>query len=162
MSKLFATKYGHFTDDGREYVIKRPDTPKPWVNVICPGDYGAVISQTGSGYSWRTHASLNRITRWNQDLITDEWGKYFYLRDDDSGKFWSATWKPVCQKPTFYECRHGIGYSTIISRNAEIQTELRVFVPVKDPVEIWELKVTNLSSRTRNLSAWSYFEWNLG
>ncbi len=161
-TRQFETEFGYFSADGREYIIKRPDTPRPWVNVICPGDYGVVVSQTGSGYSWRTHASLNRITRWNQDLIVDEWGKYLYVRDEDTGKFWSATWKPVCQNPTFYECRHGIGYSTIISRNADIQTELRVFVPVKDPTEIWELKVTNLSSRTRHLSAWSYFEWNLG
>ena len=70
---------GGFSADGREYVITRPDTPKPWVNVICPGDYGAVISQAGSGYSWKSHATYNRLTRWEQDLVRDEWGKYHAL-----------------------------------------------------------------------------------
>ncbi|HEX9091954.1 MAG TPA: hypothetical protein VF831_10715, partial [Anaerolineales bacterium] len=77
---LFQTVYGYFDRDNREYVITRPDTPQPWINVISNGDYGMILSQAGSGYSWRTHASLNRITRWEQDLIRDAWGKYLYLR----------------------------------------------------------------------------------
>ena len=95
MPKLFATKYGHFSADGREYVITRPDTPKPWVNVICPGEYGTVISQAGSGYSWMTHATLNRLTRWEQDLVRDEWGKHLYCRDRASGKLWSLAFQPM-------------------------------------------------------------------
>ena len=62
----FATPYGHFSDDGLEYIITRPDTPKPWVNVISNGDYGLIVSQAGGGFSWRTHANFNRLTRWNQ------------------------------------------------------------------------------------------------
>ena len=92
---LFSTAYGHFSADGTEYVITRPDTPKPWVNVICPGDYGTVISQGGSGYSWKTHATLNRVNRWEQDLVRDDWGKYLYCRDRADKAFWSLTWQPV-------------------------------------------------------------------
>jgi len=68
-SPLFKTKYGYFDAVGREYVITRWDTPAPWVNVVSNGDYGFVVSQAGGGYCWRSHASLNRITRWNQDLV---------------------------------------------------------------------------------------------
>ena len=81
MTKRFQTRYGHFSADGREYVVTRPDTPRPWVNVICPGEYGTIVSQAGSGYSWMTHATLNRLTRWEQDLVRDEWGKWIYCRD---------------------------------------------------------------------------------
>ena len=77
------TAFGSYRDDGLEYIITNPNTPMPWVNVISNGDYGLVISQAGSGYSWRTHAGLNRINRWEQDLIRDRWGKYLYLRDRD-------------------------------------------------------------------------------
>ena len=55
--KLFLTPYGFFTPTGREYVITRPDTPKPWSNVICPREYGTIVTQAGTGYSWMTHAS---------------------------------------------------------------------------------------------------------
>ena len=72
--RKFENKYGYFTADGREYVITRPDTPRPWVNVICNGEYGMIETQTGSGFSWLGNSNLARITRWDQDLIRDNWG----------------------------------------------------------------------------------------
>ncbi len=109
MSPAFANRYGRFSPDGREYVITRPDTPKPWVNVLCPTEYGAIVSQAGSGYSWMTHASFNRLTRWEQDLVRDAWGKYVYCRDRASGELWSLAWQPVQATPHRYECRPGVG-----------------------------------------------------
>lgn len=161
-TRLFETPYGYFREDGQAYVITQPDTPRPWVNVICPGDYGLVISQTSSGYSWRTHASLNRITRWEQDLLDDRWGKYLYVRDDASGAYWSAGWKPVCAPPQRYECVHGVGYTTITSVNHGIRTEWTVFVPPDESLELWRVRIKNVSRRTRRLSLWSFLEWCLG
>ena len=164
--RLFDNGYGYFTQAGDEYVITRPDTPKPWVNVICPGEYGTVISQVGGGYSWMTHASLNRITRWDQDLVSDQCGKYIYLRDDETGKFWSPTWKPVRADYTSYECRHGIGYSVFATVVDDIHAQMTVFVPTNEhggeSLEVWKLTLTNLGKRSRKLSVWSYLEWCLG
>ena len=159
--KTFKTKYGKFSKDGKEYIITTPRTPRPWINVISNGDYGIAFSQTGSGYSWRTHAQLNRLTRWNQDLIKDEWGKYIYLKDE-KGNVWSAGWKPVCSEPDFYKCRHGIGYSVITSKNFGIETTLTVFLPNDDPVEIWNLTVYNHSKKSRTINLYTFFEWALG
>ncbi len=152
MSKRFSTKYGHFSADGREYVITRPDTPRPWVNVICPGEYGTVISQAGGGYSWMTHATLNRLTRWEQDLVRDEWGKWIYCRDRDTGRRWSLGWQPVKARPSRYEVRHGIGYTTIVARHEGIESEYTIFVPPGEPLEIWRLRLTNRSGRRRQIS----------
>ena len=160
--KKFESKYGYFTEDGREYVITRPDTPRPWSNVICNGDYGFTVTQTGAGFSWRDNSNLSRITRWDQDLVKDNWGKFIYVRDNDSGEYWSETWKPM--RPNFdtYEVRHGQGYSVLKSSLNGIATEKTVFVDVKDPVEVWKLQVTNESSKKRSVSLFSYFEWCLG
>ncbi len=159
--KTFSTRYGHFSADGREYVITTPKTPRPWINVVSNSDYGFTVSQTGSGYSWRTHAQLNRLTRWEQDLIRDDWGKYIYLRDE-RGNLWSAGWKPVCAKPDAYQCRHGIGYTIIESKNFGIETSLLMFVPNEEPLEVWRLTVRNRSRRQRTLNLYSFFEWGLG
>ncbi len=159
--KNFKTKYGHFSPDGKEYIITSPRTPRPWINVISNGDYGIVVSQAGSGYSWRTHAQLNRISRWEQDLIKDEWGKYIYIRDE-KGNVWSAGWKPVCNEPEEYSVRHGIGYTIITSKNFGIESELTMFVPNGEPLEIWQLKIKNVSHRTRTINLYSYLEWGLG
>jgi cellobiose phosphorylase len=99
---------GPYSDDGSEYIITSSNTSMPWVNVISNGDYGLVISQAGSGYSWRTHAGLNRINRWEQDLIRDRWGKFLYGRDRDTGEFWSATYQPIGSGLQEYRVRHGI------------------------------------------------------
>jgi len=160
--RLFETDYGYFTADAGEYVITRPDTPKPWANIVCPGDYGVALSNSGAGYAWRTHASLNRITRWDQDLIADQTGRFVYLRDQDTGDTWSATFKPMAIEADPHRCRHGIGYTTYETEHAGIASELTVFVPRQDPLELWLLTLTNTGHQTRRLSAWSYLEWCLG
>ncbi len=158
----FKTKYGYFTDDGKEYVITRPDTPRPWINVISNGDYGLTLSQTGGGSSWWGNSNLARITRWFQDLIKDEWGKYIFIKDKDTKKFWSLTWKPLCPKFDFYEVRHGIGYSTFTSKINGITAKMTVFVPPEEPLEIWKIVIKNESSTPRQLGIFTYFEWCLG
>jgi len=162
MPMPFRTRYGHFSADGREYVITRPDTPRPWVNVICPAEYGTVVSQAGTGYSWQTHASFNRLTRWEQDLVRDEWGKFIYCRDRGSGARWSLAWQPVRARPQRYECRHGVGYTRITSLHHDIESELLVFVPPADPLELWRIRLHNRSRRRRRLDLCTYLEWNLG
>lgn len=155
-------EFGYFSDDGREYVITRPDTPMPWINVVSNGDYGFTISQAGSGYSWRTHASLNRLTRWEQDLLRDEWGKYLYVRDIDSGKYWSLTPQPCGGEADFYQARHGWGYSVIETRRDKLRSQLTYTVPLDAPCELWLLELRNEGETPRHLQLFSYFEWGLG
>ena len=162
MKKLFKTKYGYFTQDGKEYVITRPDTPRPWINVISNGDYGTVISQTGSGYSFRGNSNLCRINTWLQDLIKDDYGKFVYIRDNGSGKIWSCGWKPTHPKFASYEVRHGIGYTVIRNRINGIETEMLQFVPANEPAEIWKVTLQNKTNKKKALSLFTYFELCLG
>lgn len=158
----FQTDYGYFTDDGKEYVITRPDTPRPWVNVISNGSYSLAISQAGSGFSWWENSNLARLTRWEQDLVRDEWGKYIYIKDKDSGEHWSVTWKPTCPDFESYECRHGAGYSTLFGKYRSVSSSLTVFVPRDEQLEVWKLTVKNDSDTVKSLSLFTYFEWLLG
>ncbi|MEA3431983.1 MAG: glycosyl transferase family 36 [candidate division WOR-3 bacterium] len=158
----FKNKYGYFSDDGREYIITRPDTPKPWINVISNGEYSLMISQAGGGYSWYKDSNLSALTAWQEDLLKDEFGKFVYIMDNESGKYWSVTYKPICMKPQKYECKHGIGYTIINSRNYGIDTELLLFIPPDETLELWRLKIKNISTRARSLSIFTYMEWRLG
>ncbi len=162
MTMKFESDYGYFADDGREYVITTPHTPRPWGNVISNGDYGLMLSQTGSGYSWRGNAGQNRITRSFQDLIKDNWGKYVYIRDLKRGTFWSATYKPVMRQAERFSVTHGLGYSLFAQTVEEIRSALTVFVTAHDPVEIHRLTLTNEGVETRELDVTSYAEWLLG
>ncbi|MFZ1289592.1 MAG: glycosyl hydrolase family 65 protein [Melioribacteraceae bacterium] len=158
----FETKYGFFTDDGSEYVIKNPKTPKPWVNVISNGNHGVIVSQTGGGFSWNEHSEFNRITRWHQDLIQDNWGKFFYIRNNKTNEIWSPTWNPVKTELDSYKCIHGIGYTKFVSEYKKVKVEITIFVPFDNNLEIWDFKIKNESNEEVDLSIINYFEWVLG
>jgi cellobiose phosphorylase len=162
MNKKFENSFGHFAENGREYIITTPLTPRPWGNVISNGDYSMMISQTGSGYSWRGNAGQNRITRSFQDLIKDNWGKYLYIRDLNRNVYWSAAYKPVMHPYQRFEVVHGLGYSRFIQQIEDIESVLTVFVAADAPVEILQLTLKNLSSEKRLLDISSYAEWLLG
>ncbi len=161
-TKKFATKYGYFNENGSEYIITNSKTPKPWVNVVSNGKYGLVISQTGGGFSWDTHSEFNRLNRWHQDMILDNWGKYFYIKNNNTNEIWSPTWMPVKTELDSYECRYGFGYSRFITEYKNIKVTLTIFVPINESLEIWNFQVENSTGKEISLSIFSYFEWCLG
>ena len=158
----YKTKYGHFSPDGKEYIITDFKTPKPWVNVLSNGRYGLVISQVGGGFSWLDHSEFNRLNRWHQDLIKDEWGKFFYFRNNKTGETWNPLWMPVKADIKDYECRYGQGYAVFTSNYKNIKINLTVFIPNDENLEIWNFETVNESSEDLDLSVISYFEWCLG
>ncbi len=160
--KLFETEYGFFANKGSEYIIKSPLTPMPWMNVITNPNYGAVISQTGCGFSWWGNSQVSRLTRWLPDLVREEWGKFIYLRDNDTNEYWSLFYKPCQVKFDKYEVRYGIGYVVYHTEYKGIEAVITMFVPPQEPCEIWKIKIKNNSSKIRNLSLFSYMEWCLG
>ena len=155
---------GGFTPDGREYVItleSGQSTPAPWVNVIANPQFGTVVSESGSAYTWSENAHEFRLTPWHNDPITDESGEAFYLRDEVSGRFWSPTPGPVPGRRP-YVSRHGFGYSVFEHEAAGIRSELIVHVATDAAVKFWVLNVRNESGELRKLSATGYIEWVLG
>ena len=155
-------RYGFFDDQHREYVIERPDTPLPWINYLGSQAYFGLISNTAGGYSFYRDARLRRLTRYRyNNMPFDTGGRYIYLRDQASGAYWSPTWQPTRQPLDEYECRHGMGYTTIRSVKDGIAASLRYFVPLDETLEIWELTVTNQRSEPAELAAFSFIEFCL-
>ena len=155
---------GGFTPDGREYVITVSDTqrtPAPWSNVLANPQFGSVISESGQAYSWHENAHEFRITPWHNDPVSDSSGEAFYLRDEQSGQFWSPTALPVRGKGV-YITRHGFGYSVFEHVEAGIHSEMTTFVAIDAPIKYTVLKVRNDSLVQRRLSAFGYVEWVLG
>jgi cellobiose phosphorylase len=118
-------RYGYFDDTNREYVITRPDTPLPWFNYLGCEEYFGLISHTAGGYSFYKDARLRRLIRYRYNNVPmDIGGRYIYLRDTETGDFWSPTWMPVRKKLDEYTCRHGIGTTKIASKYAGISAEV--------------------------------------
>ena len=161
---VFFNGTGGFTPDGREYVIiimPNQPTPAPWVNVLANRNFGTVITESGGSYTWVENAHQFRLTPWYNDPVSDTTGEAFYIRDDDSGRFWSPTYQPAPGE-TAYVTRHGFGYSVFEHTEDGIVSELWVYVAADAPVKIFSLKIRNKSGRSRRLSVTGYFEWLLG
>ena len=154
--------FGHFDDIAKEYVITRPDTPRPWSNYLGSTEYGAIITNNAGGYSFYKSGATGRFLRMRfNGMPLDQPGRYFYLRDNGDGDFWSSSWQPVGKPLNHYKstCRHGTAYTVITSSYAEIKTESTYFVPLGQTFEYWRLKITNQSGRPRTLSAFTYCEF---
>jgi len=155
-------RYGRFDDERREYVITRPDTPLPWINYLGSDDYFGIISNTAGGYSFYRDARLRRLTRYRyNNAPLDLGGRYLYLRDDESGAYWSPSWQPTLGELDDYECRHGLGYTTIASRHAGIRGEVQYFVPPGETLEIWRARITNERPEPARLSLFGTVEFCL-
>lgn len=155
---MFSCKYGYFSNDGYEYKITNPRTPKPWSNIISNGNYSILVTQTGGGYSWGKNSIENRITRFVQDSILDDFGKYFYIRDEDTMDVWGFTYKPLDLCGDDYTVTYGIGYAIFTHTYNGIRSTLKVFLSKDDRVEFYLLELENLSDTYRRLSIFSYAE----
>ena len=81
-------------------VFTDPSLHAPEVHLLSNGQYHVVVSSAGGGYSrWRDLA----VTRWREDATRDCWGTFFYLRDVETGEFWSAAYQPTVRDLKGYE-----------------------------------------------------------
>ena len=161
---IFFNGLGGFTPDGREYVITTADgqvTPAPWANVLANPSFGTVLSESGSACTWSENAHEFRLTPWDNDPVSDSSGEAFYLRDEESGRFWSPT--PLPSRGAMpYVSRHGFGYSVFEHSESGIRSEMWVYLALDASVKFTVLKVRNESGRSRRVSATGYVEWVLG
>ncbi len=160
----FFNGLGGFSRDGREYVMllgAGQTTPAPWVNVIANPSFGTVISESGSAYTWAENSHEFRLTPWYNDPVTDVCGEALYIRDEESGQFWSPSPMPARGRNP-YVARHGFGYSMFEYAEDGIVTELSVYVATDASVKFARLKISNRSGRQRELSLTGYWEFVLG
>ncbi|MCL2317171.1 MAG: glycosyl transferase, partial [Actinomycetia bacterium] len=153
-------RFGHYDDDACEYVITTPDTPLPWINYLGSQDFFSLISHRGGGYSFYRDARLRRLTRFRYASVpADNDGRYLFL--NDGGDVWTPTSAPVRAALDAFECRHGLGYSTITGERGGVRAQTTYFVPLDATCEVQHVRLTNTSGIHKHLTAFSYVEWCL-
>ncbi len=160
-------RYGYFDDAAREYVVDRMDVPVSFTNYLGTQRMGAVLSHNAGGYCWLDSPQYHRITRFRPNGVPmDRPGHYVYIRDEEDGDYWSVSWQPV-GKPTDrakYTCRIGLSYNTYRCEYRGIAASQTLFIPREkdgtDPVEIFDVRIRNLSDVPRTLSVYGYVEFS--
>ena len=156
-------QYGFFDEKNREYVIERVDVPTSWTNYLGVEQSCAVVNQTAGGYLFHKSPEYHRMTRFRGNAVPmDRPGFDVYLRDGETKDYWSATWQPV-GKPldeADYSCRHGLSYSKYFSRYSEIETEMRLSIPLGEDVMLWDISIKNTGAQDRKLQVFSFCEFS--
>jgi len=156
-------KYGYFENKSREYVVERCDVPVSWTNYLGVRDLCTVISHNAGGYSFYKSSESGRVTRFRPNGVPlDRPGHYVYLRDNETGDYWSISWQPVGKdlEKAKYECRHGLSYSKFSCKYNGIEAEKTLFIPINDDVELWDVKIRNTGDKPRKISLFSYLEFS--
>ena len=160
--RLFDNGIGGFTPDGREYEVRSgaavPVPEAPWINLLANADFGSVLSERGHAVTW-CGARDTRLTAGSDDVAPQD-GEAFYLRDEDSGAFWSPTPWPA-PSPEAYVTRHGVGYTVFEHDTSGIHSTLRCFVAPHAPLKYSVLRLRNDSDAPRRLSVTGFVAWQL-
>ncbi len=155
---------GYFSNDGLEYIVTRPDTPRPFDNFIWNRQILGNIQQTGAGYTdyqikgcemTKLSQGIGRICDFDVFGRDTFLNRLVYVRDNATGKFWNVGWEPVKAKPTRFRCRHGLNYTIIENTTNGVEASFRVFVPAGDEAaEYWTLSLK--CGKPRDLTVFVY------
>jgi cyclic beta-1,2-glucan synthetase len=160
----FENGFGGFSLEGTEYVVHLdPDDPPPapWANVLANEGFGTIVTEAGLGWTWAVNSGENRLTPWNNDPVADPQTEALYLRDEESARLWTPTPQPS-GNGSACRVRHGAGYTIWENSGEDLEQEILVFVSCDDPVKVVRLRVRNLLSQPRRITATYYAEWLLG
>ncbi|MBN1457916.1 MAG: hypothetical protein JXA57_00175 [Armatimonadetes bacterium] len=184
-AELLATRYSHFEDVRDEsgfltdssLVVTRPDTPRPWLHLMCSGHsgvydvMGSFWSPTGLGFSCYDSVLAGPVTSHRDTSYvptspraTD--AREFFLREEREGGA-ARVWHMLPQVGkdaraySRYSCHFGVGWVTAEAVCHQIHARLRVFVPVDDTCEVWSITLANRSKRSRKLMLFTRVNWGL-
>lgn len=114
-----------------------------------------MITGAGSGYSQLGRQS---VTRWREDATSDEFGSYIYIKDESSGRSWSAGYQPRRVEASQYTVLLSEDHAEISRRDGVVETTLQVVVSAEDDAEVRRLTLTNLGAVELELEVTSYAE----
>jgi len=160
----FSNGWGGFVNDGQAYQITVHSgayLPRPWSNVLANPNFGCILTELGTGYSWWRNSHECKLTPWTNDPVIDRPGECLYLRDNDTQDVWSAAPKPAGGNRV-YKVTHGWGFSRFEQTGGDVVHSMETTVPRDDPLKVIRLTLHNSSHETKHLAVTYYTEWVLG
>ena len=141
-------EYGHWSKDGKEYVITERKTPRHWYNYMFNDSYVGFVSQVGFGDGFCQDTYTNRIK-----MITD---RCLYIVDRKNGEWHTANGLPIYAKYDRYECHHGLGYTTYVYEKDGLEGHFTIFVPSDGNREQWIITIRNCRDTDAELGVIAY------
>ncbi|MFC3814956.1 GH36-type glycosyl hydrolase domain-containing protein [Lysobacter sp. GCM10012299] len=136
-------------------VFRNASTARPAVQLLSNGRYHGMLTSAGGGYS--RHRDM-AVTRWREDGTRDHWGNFCYLRDVESGEFWSTAMQPTAVAVEQYEAIFSDAKAEFRGRKRGYESHLEIAISAEDDIELRRLRLTNRSRRTRTIEITTYAE----
>jgi cellobiose phosphorylase len=133
------------------------EDPTPHGALLSNGRYSTLLTTSGTGYSRLNDVAL---TRWHGDRTRDADGLFVYVRDLESGRFWSSAAQPVTSAapPDRYDVWVHLNKVETARVDDWIETFTETIVSPEDDIEVRRVTVTNYEDRPRTVELTSYAE----
>lgn len=131
---------------------------KMMIQVTCRGYAVAQYMQPEPAkYAYAPNLEAKTFMQPEQNYYAHHPGRFFYIKDEETGELFSAPYEPV--RTPVDSFNFSVGKSDIewTIEHLGLRIELTLSIPTTDVVELWSLRVTNLSGRARKLSVYPYF-----
>jgi len=162
MDRNNPNSYYDFDDNNKEVIIKRYDTPTPWMNYLSNGTMHTMLSQAGGGVAFYKSPQIWRINRYRfYHLPTDRSGFYIYLKDKSTNTYWCPTNEPAIAKPDKWQASHGLGYTRFEAEKDGLKAILTFFIGKEENALIWNLKLSNISKQKKTIDVYSFVEFGM-
>ncbi|MCM5552817.1 GH36-type glycosyl hydrolase domain-containing protein [Pleomorphomonas sp. NRK KF1] len=84
-------------------------------------------------------------------------GRFFYVRDNDTGTLFSAPYEPVRARLDRFAFEPGLSDIRWLIEKDGVRVELCLVLPVDDVAELWTAKITNMTSAPKKLTFVPFF-----
>lgn len=154
-AETHGTRMVSAASEARLRVLPNPSTARPAVQMLSNGRYHALLTGAGGGYSRLDEIAL---TRWREDGTRDCWGSFCYLRDVDSGEFWSTAFQPTCVPVGHYEAIFCDAKAEYRGRHRGYDMHMEIAISAEDDIELRRLHLSNRTARPRTIEITTYAE----
>ena len=105
-----------------------------------------MVTDSGGGYTWAGNSRENKLTVWSNDPTTDEPSEILYIRDEETGAYWTPTPLPIRDKAE-YRIQHGRGFTRFTHSAHGIRADLLLSIAADDCIKFVCLKLRNETNR---------------
>ncbi|OTB03592.1 glycoside hydrolase family 94 protein [Hypoxylon sp. CI-4A] len=156
------------SEDGDRYELASPTAmpkaggflwnQKMMIQMTCRGYATAQFMQPEpSKYAHAPNLEAKTFMQPEQNYYAHHPGRFVYIKDEETGQLFSAPYEPVrapLERFVFSVGKSDIAWTV---EHLGIRVEFTLVIPTHDVVELWSVKVTNLSARPRRVSVYPYF-----
>ena len=133
----FYNGYGGFSEDGKSYIITNQNTPVIWSNIITNPNFGSIVSNNQTGFTFAKNSREYKLTSWTCDALLADLSEGFKFNDIVL---------------SFNKNKIEFGRSTWIGKWQNLDIEVRQFVALEKPIKFYRFKIKNNNNKIENLN----------